>query len=184
MKLFNIFKRKNKNEVITVCDYDDNNPYINSLKNVKIYKSMQSYQYEDTVVFVPPVTCGKVIKVYDGDTITIASTLPFKKSPIYRFSVRIAGIDCPEIRTKNVNEKYCANLAKEFIHNLVNDKIVTLENIRTEKYGRILADVYCDGISLGEALLKEKLAVKYDGKTKSVPVNWVEFHLGDKHLPH
>jgi hypothetical protein len=39
------------------------------------------------IEFVPPVTGGKVIKVYDGDTITIATTLPYPDSPLYKFRV-------------------------------------------------------------------------------------------------
>ena len=49
--------------------------------------------------FVPPITRGRVIKVYDGDTITIASKLPFKGSHLYRFGVRLLGMDAPEMKT-------------------------------------------------------------------------------------
>uniref|UniRef100_A0A6C0BXJ5 Uncharacterized protein n=1 Tax=viral metagenome TaxID=1070528 RepID=A0A6C0BXJ5_9ZZZZ len=42
--------------------------------------------------FIPPITEGRVIKCYDGDTITIAAFLPYKASPLYKFSVRLAGI--------------------------------------------------------------------------------------------
>ena len=52
--------------------------------------------WANTVAFVPPVTSGKVIKVYDGDTITIATKLPINKSPIYKFQVRLTGIDSPK----------------------------------------------------------------------------------------
>ena len=55
---------------------------------------LDNINYKDTIPYIPNVTYGKVIKVYDGDTITIACKMPFDNSPIYRFSVRIAGIDC------------------------------------------------------------------------------------------
>ena len=58
-------------------------------------------KWSDTVPFTVPITGGYVIKVYDGDTITVASKLPFDNSPIYRFSIRLAGIDTPEIKGKN-----------------------------------------------------------------------------------
>ena len=49
--------------------------------------------------FIAPINSGRVIKVYDGDTITVASKIPgLKKSPIYKFSIRLNGIDCPEMR--------------------------------------------------------------------------------------
>ena len=132
--------------------------------------------YEDTQLFIPPITHGKVIKVYDGDTITIAALLPYEDSVLYRFSVRINGIDCPELKTKNKDEKSCAIMAKNLIMEKAMDKIVSLENIQTEKYGRILADVICDGDSLGELLINARLAIKYDGKTKNSPKNWLKYY--------
>ena len=142
----------------------DNNTYLNEI------------QYKDTIPFVPPITCGKVIKVYDGDTITVASKLPYDDSLLYRFSVRINGIDCPEMRTKNINEKMCAKMAKQKIYELVMDNIVYLKNVQLEKYGRVLADVYYDNISLGDMLCDCKLAVKYDGGTKHVPTDWLDYY--------
>ena len=38
--------------------------------------SWDNVTYEDTVPFIPPITSGKVVKVYDGDTLTIAGRLP------------------------------------------------------------------------------------------------------------
>jgi len=55
---------------------------------------------EDTVEFTFPIKGGRVIKCYDADTITIASKLPYKESPLYRLSVRLSGIDAPEIKGK------------------------------------------------------------------------------------
>ena len=126
--------------------------------------------------FIPPITNGRVIKCYDGDTITIASYLPYKKSKLYKFSVRINGIDCPEIRGKTENEKKCAFLAKSAVENKILNKIVTLENVGTEKYGRILADVIIDNISIGPWLIEQNLAVNYDGKTKHTPDDWLSYH--------
>lgn len=126
--------------------------------------------------FIPPITSGRVIKCYDGDTITIASYLPYKKSKLYKFSVRINGIDCPEIRSKTENEKKCALLAKIAVEDKILNKIVTLENVGTEKYGRILADVIIDNISIGPWLVEQNLAVNYDGKTKHTPDDWLSYH--------
>ena len=132
--------------------------------------------YKDTIPFIPPVTSGKVIKVYDGDTITIASKLPFDNCPLYRFSVRINGIDCPEMRTKNETEKTCAKLAKKKVYDALFNKIVELRNVKLEKYGRVLADVYYDDISIGDILCDCNLAVKYDGGTKHTPDDWLDYY--------
>jgi endonuclease YncB( thermonuclease family) len=135
--------------------------------------------WEDTSVFTYPVKGGRVIKVYDGDTITIASKLPIEKSPIYRFSVRLNGIDTPEMKGSGVtdDEKRAANEAKEFVSKLILNKYIRLENIQNEKYGRILADVYVGDIHLNELLLKERYAVVYNGGTKLKPSSWVKYRI-------
>jgi len=137
---------------------------------------MESITYKDTIPFIPPLTEGKVIKVYDGDTITIASKLPFDQSPYYRFSVRLKGIDCPEIKTKNTEEKQCAILIRDLLKDLLMDKIVTLKEVELEKYGRILAVVYLDEVNLSDLLCEKHMAVKYDGGTKHCPENWMTYY--------
>ena len=126
--------------------------------------------------FVPPIKQGRVIKCYDGDTITIASYLPYKNSELYKFSVRINGIDCPEIKSKCVSEKECAQIAKKCVEDKILHKMVRLENVSLEKYGRILADVYIDKVSMGDYLVEQRLAVKYEGGTKKSPNNWMEYY--------
>jgi len=133
---------------------------------------LQNIEYADTSPFVPPIHFGKVIKVYDGDTITIASVLPNTTEPIYRFSVRLNGIDTPEIRGKTPEEKELAILARDELYNKIYGKMVTLENVGTEKYGRILADVYLDEEHINEWLVSKEYAVRYDGGTKYRPVSW------------
>lgn len=136
-------------------------------------------KWEDTQEFTFPIKGGRVIKVYDADTITIASKLPYPESPLYRLSVRLNGIDTPEMKGKDISdeEKYAAKAAREFVYNLVFNKYVRLENIETEKYGRILADVYIGDNHLNELLLKERYAVKYDGGTKQKPKSWLQYRL-------
>ena len=140
-------------------------------------------KWEDTVEFTFPIKGGRVIKVYDADTITIASKLPYNESPMYRLSVRLNGIDTPEMKGKGVEEeeKNAAKLARDFVSNLALNKYVRLENIESEKYGRILADVYIGDVYLNELLLKERYAVKYDGGTKITPISWAKYRLtGEK----
>jgi len=135
---------------------------------------------EDTVEFTFPIKSGRVIKCYDADTITIASKLPYDASPLYRLSVRLNGIDAPEIKGKSAEEKEVAKEARDFLSNLVLNKMIRLENVESEKYGRILADVYLGDVHLNELLLKERYAVKYDGGTKLKPVSWLRYkNTGD-----
>lgn len=126
-------------------------------------KSKQTIEWEDTEPFVAPVHEGTVIKVYDGDTITIASKLPFYGSPLYRFSVRLAGIDTPEMNGPEVER---AILARNTLSNLVLHKKVKLQNVSTEKYGRLLANVYLDDLHVNKWMLDHKYAVPYFGGKK------------------
>lgn len=132
--------------------------------------------YKETIPFIPNIQDGYIIKVYDGDTITIASRLPYPDSPLYRFQVRLKGIDCPEIKGKTEDEQFMALCAKQEMANLVMQKRVTLKNVDTEKYGRLLADVFVNNIHVNEHMLKNRLAVPYDGKTKKHPENWKAYH--------
>ena len=136
-------------------------------------------KWEDTVEFTFPIKGGRVIKVYDADTITIASKLPFDDSPMYRLSVRLNGIDTPEMKGTDISdeEKEAAKHARDFVSNMVINKYVKLENIESEKYGRILADVYIGNVHLNEILLKERYAIKYDGGTKLKPTSWLKYKV-------
>ena len=129
-------------------------------------------EYKDTTVFTFPIKYGKVIKVYDGDTITIAAKLPNTDGPIYRFSVRLDGIDTPEIRGKSETERELAKQARDALHELIYGKIIELRNVANEKYGRILADVYIGDTNVNQWLIAENFAVLYDGGKKQRPVSW------------
>lgn len=169
-RLFYVFNR-NKNT----------NTDINVNKNVGVNYMAEGkdIKWEDTIEFTFPITGGRVIKVYDGDTITIASKLPYEASPLYRLSVRLNGIDTPEIKGKGVSEeeKTAAKVTRDFVSGLVMNKYIRLENVQSEKYGRILADVYIGDVHLNELLIKERYAVKYDGGTKVKPTSWSNYRL-------
>lgn len=85
-----------------------------------------------------------------------------------KISIRINGIDTPEIRGKCQQEKELAVTAKGFVEGLltVADSI-DLISMQRGKYFRIVADVVADGKMVKEALLEEGLAVIYQGKTKT-----------------
>jgi micrococcal nuclease len=134
-------------------------------------------KWEDTTKFTVPINGGQVIKVYDGDTITVAARLPMMNSPIYRFSVRLNGIDTPELKGKCEDEREAAKNAKDTLSELILNKQVTLKNVDTEKYGRILADVYIGDVHVNKWLIDEKFALPYDGGAKAQPKSWLKYKL-------
>jgi micrococcal nuclease len=112
----------------------------------------------------------KVLKVVDGDTIDVDIDLGFSVSFAQR--VRLAGIDTPESRTKDLKEKALGLESKEFASKQI--KAATTITIKTEKpdssekYGRILGWVYLDNASksLNELMIDSGYAWTYDGGTK------------------
>ena len=115
--------------------------------------------------------CVKYIRNYDADTITfeIKGVHPLFGENI---SVRVLGIDTPEIKTKDNCEKETARVARNMIESILKKaKRIDLANVDRDKYFRILADVIVDGRSIKDILLKNQLAVAYDGGTKA-KVDW------------
>jgi micrococcal nuclease len=132
------------------------------------------FTWDVTKPYVPTIEKGTVIKIYDGDTITIGGYV--KGDPMkYRFSVRLLGIDCPEIKSHDSFEKKHALEGKQYLEFIFLNKEVTLKNITTEKYGRLLADVYFENTHINQLMLDKKFAIPYDGKTKDKNFNWKEF---------
>ena len=166
--MFSLFNTKNATINATT------NATINATTETKVIDTNVSW--DNTKPFVPPIDSGIVIKVYDGDTITIASRLPYSNSELYRFPLRLNGIDCPEMKSHNEDEKECAKLAQLFLSEQLLQKRVELRNVTTEKYGRLLADVYLDGVCLNDLMCKKRLAVAYNGKTKVSPKNWIDYY--------
>jgi micrococcal nuclease len=125
--------------------------------------------WETTKPYVPQVRYGYVIKVYDGDTITVASRM---WGTYYRFSVRLRGIDCPEMKS---DDKVIAMIAQKKVSDLILNKRVYLTEVSMDKYGRLLAKVSYHGVDVSAFLLGQKLAVPYDGGTKTI-VLWKEYY--------
>jgi len=112
----------------------------------------------------------KVENVVDGDTIDVLIDLGF--DILFASRVRLAGIDTPESRTKDLAEKALGLEAKEYLKKHFKDaKSVILKTEKmdsSEKYGRILGWVYVDGntISLNDMMINDGYAWGYLGDTK------------------
>lgn len=125
--------------------------------------TFHSIDYNDTIPFVPDVQTAQVIKVYDGDTFTIGFFQPYSAKP-FRMLVRLLGIDTPEMKGKF---KTKAKAAQEFLSSQIMGRVVELSNVSMEKYGRLLADVHCNGVHINKLMLDDGHAITYNGGTKS-----------------
>lgn len=105
-----------------------------------------------------------IISIYDADTIRTQITLP---GALKKVSIRIRHIDTPEIgwRAKCVVEEELAKAAKSYVEELArNSQIMTIRNFTWGKYGgRIIADVYINGVDVGAALVDAGYAHLYEG---------------------
>ena len=116
----------------------------------------------------------KIVKVLDGDTIDVLIDLGFDLYKKER--VRIAGVDTPEKRTRDLEEKELGIHATNWMKDKLTETIKGDEEltIRTElkggvgKYGRLLGWLYIGDadVSLNEQMITEGYAWEYDGGTK------------------
>jgi micrococcal nuclease len=110
----------------------------------------------------------RVSKVVDGDTIDVDIDLGFDIS--FSSRVRLAGIDTPESRTKDLYEKKLGLESKEWLKKALEhaDKVVIkTEKINsTEKFGRVLGWLFVDDVNLNLAMIDQGYAWSYMGDTK------------------
>jgi micrococcal nuclease len=142
-----------------------------------VEKQLHTIEYKDCNTFYHNFTFCKCVKVYDGDTITVSTKIINNQiMPIpYKFSVRLMGIDAPEIKGGGMNEKLCAIRTRDELRNKILGKIIRLEIVQTpEKWGRILAKVFLDDEDICQWLLDTKMAVPYEGKTKIKAPEWLD----------
>ena len=103
-------------------------------------------------------------RVIDGDTIVILNPKP--PADLLQKNHRIAGIDTPEKASKCKKASDLAYKAKAFVTDFVKGG-VEIVYIELDKYGRYLVNVDKNGINLADELVKNGLAVYYDGGTKT-----------------
>jgi micrococcal nuclease len=110
----------------------------------------------------------KVSRVIDGDTVDVIIDLGFDISLAKR--IRLSGVDTPESRTRDLEEKKFGLEAKEWLkeHLAAAKEILIRTDLGDEKYGRVLGILYTDGddISLNEHIIEQGYAWKYEGGTK------------------
>ena len=112
---------------------------------------------------------AKVNRIIDGDSIVLDIDLGFDVW-MNNQSIRIYGIDAPESRTRDLDEKARGLMAKKHVEDLLPvGEIVVVNTYKDQggKFGRILAKITnIDGVDVGLSLLENHLAVEYYGQSK------------------
>ena len=151
-------------------------------RNIKTYQDtdLSGYTSENTpwLSLESQIVKCKVIDVYDGDTITVI--LPWNGS-VFKKKCRLTGIDCAEIRTKDLREKSCGYDAKQFLSNLLKQEEFWIECGDWDKFGRLLITIFSNREDVGkfqksinQQMIDSNHAYKYDGKAKSAFKDWHE----------
>ena len=133
----------------------------------KYRKIPKNLVFKDLSNFYPNIRKGRVIKVYDGDSITVAARIPeLKNNTIYKFSIRLNRLDTPELRTSNHIEKEYAIKIRDLLSERIMNKMVNIKVIKTDKYGRYLAEILYKKLNINDWLINNGYAVNYSGGTK------------------
>tara|TARA_R100001163_G_C5067068_1_gene205922 strand:+ start:1216 stop:1638 length:423 start_codon:yes stop_codon:yes gene_type:complete len=110
----------------------------------------------------------EVKRVVDGDTVDVVLDLGF--DILYKCRVRLYGIDTPESRTRNKDEKARGKMATVFLKEAIEkgEKVVIQTKLKDSKgkYGRVLGDVVVDKVNINKLMVKCHLAVAYHGQSK------------------
>ncbi len=115
----------------------------------------------------------KVVKIIDGDTVDVDIDLGFGIW-LHKERIRMYGIDTPESRTRDLEEKKYGLATKQFLTNMLDDEggiILKTQKDAEGKYGRILGELwrttnYADK-SINQYLIEKHHAVAYHGQSKN-----------------
>jgi len=114
----------------------------------------------------------KVVKIVDGDTVDVDIDLGFGVW-LKKERIRMFGIDTPESRTRDLDEKKYGLMAKEYITRLLDDEggiVLKTHKDAEGKYGRILGELWRTtdfaDTSINDLMIKNHHAVSYHGQSK------------------
>ena len=110
-----------------------------------------------------------VTRVVDGDTIDVILDLGF--SILHKCRISLYGIDTPESRTRDKDEKVRGKLAAKYLEDAINNgtKVVLRSKLKDSKgkYGRVLGEVIVDDININVSMIENYMAVAYHGQSKN-----------------
>lgn len=110
------------------------------------------------------------VRVIDGDTLKADIDLGFNVW-LHDQSIRLADIDTPELKSKEMLCSAAGRLARRRVIELIGDKSISFQtkSKQRDKFGRILATIFNHyDMNINQTLLQERLAVEYSGKSKNL----------------
>ena len=109
----------------------------------------------------------EVTRVVDGDTVDVDIDLGFGMT-YKKQRVRMMGIDTPESRTRDLEEKFYGLESKKYLVDLLENETVTLVSHDKGKFGRILGELFLgeSNLSVNQIMIENYHAVPYFGQSK------------------
>ena len=105
----------------------------------------------------------EILRVVDGDTVDVRMDLGF--NVWHKCRVRLVGINAPESRTRDKEEKKRGLAAKDWLINILESAQTDIEmqSHGFGKYGRVLGVLYINDVNINDLMVKEGHAEVYDG---------------------
>ena len=123
---------------------------------------------------------GKVTRVLDGDTFDCMFDLGF--NIFHHARVRMVGIDTPESRTRDLEEKARGLLSKQFLKDAITDQELIIKTYKKNakgKFGRVLGEIWLDEVNINKEMIELGYAVEYHRQSK---MDHKEAHERNKQL--
>ena len=108
----------------------------------------------------------EIDRVVDGDTVDVIIDCGF--FIFHKARVRMYGIDTPESRTRDKDEKARGLMSKDFLSNMLKkgDVIIKTKKDKKGKFGRILGELHVGDTNINQLMIHGFYAVSYDGQSK------------------
>ena len=133
---------------------------------------------------------AKILDVYDGDTIITTIKV---EDIYYKIHCRLSGIDTPELKTEDEDERVAAKEARNHLIELLTgqkmrhdvsrkeiqvmcanvNSVVNVRCFNNDKYGRVLVEIIKEGININKKMVEDGYAGVYDGKKK---IKWSSYY--------
>ena len=120
------------------------------------WSNVKEKDWSNVPIFVPPITFGKVLKIYTGDTFVLATKLPFfhetiETAPICKFTIHLDSVTVAPIEKEK---------SKEALMQKIEHQIVQLRDVSTDRHGKIYAKVFLAEENVNEWLLQNNYGVR------------------------
>ena len=110
----------------------------------------------------------KIRRIVDGDTVDVDIDLGFDMI-LSKQRMRLYGIDTPESRTRDKEEKFYGKLSAKFLkEQCKNSSEIFLKTYldKKGKFGRILGELIVEGVNINKMMIEKYMAVEYYGQSK------------------